>query len=407
MDLHDGRPFWPRRDGMLAVHPPLEGDRTCDVCVVGAGITGALVALELTRRGQDVIVVDRRDAGGGSTSASTALLQYEIDELLIDLTDALGRDAAVAAYRACARGIDLVERATQAAGHTCGFRRSPSVFMAIRSRDVAVLEREFDARARAGFDVAWLDADKLLDRWGLVGCAAIESAQGASVDPYRLCAHALETVIERGGRVHDRTEVIEYDVGPRRTRVVTTRGTVSARHVVVAVGYEVASLLPDLPLRLHSSFALVTEPIAHLDRRYPDGVLFWDFDDPYLYGRTTEDRRLLVGGRDEPYRDPIRRRRALPAKTRSLAGALARRLPELADAEVASSWSGTFSETPDGLAYIGGHSRFPRTYFALGFGGNGITYSALAAQYLADLVQHGTTSDDARLFDLERPIVHP
>ena len=99
MDLYDGTPFWPRRDGILCVHPPLSGDAGCDVAVVGGGITGALVALELTRRGLDVVVLDRRDAGGGSTSASTSMLQYEIDELLVDLTDALGWDAASAAYR--------------------------------------------------------------------------------------------------------------------------------------------------------------------------------------------------------------------------------------------------------------------------------------------------------------------
>ena len=79
MDLHDGTPFWPRRDGLLSVHPPLTQDETCDVVVIGGGITGSLAALELTKRGFDVVVIDRRDAGGGSTSASTSMLQYEID----------------------------------------------------------------------------------------------------------------------------------------------------------------------------------------------------------------------------------------------------------------------------------------------------------------------------------------
>ena len=117
MDLHDGTPFWPRRDGLPTVHQPLRANETCDVVVIGGGITGSLVALELTKRGADVIVLDRRDAGGGSTSASTAMLQYEIDELLIDLTTAIGGEQAETAYRECARGIDLVERATQEVGH--------------------------------------------------------------------------------------------------------------------------------------------------------------------------------------------------------------------------------------------------------------------------------------------------
>ena len=74
---------------------------------------------------------------------------------------------------------------------------------------------------------------------------------------------------------------------------------------------------------------------------------------------------------------------------------------------MAFSWCGTFAETPDGLAYIGSHSRIPRCHFALGFGGNGITYSALAAQYIAQRLSEGSYPAEARLFDLERPVIRP
>ena len=408
MDLHDGTPFWPRRDGILGVHPPVSADVSCEVVVVGAGITGSLIALELTRRGLDVVVLDRRHAGGGSTSASTSMLQYEIDELLVDLGDAIGIDAAATAYRECNRGIDLVERATQSVSHNCGFRRSPSVFMAIRRRDVDVLRRECEARAAAGFDVEFLGRDELATRWGLDAYAAIESAAGASVDPYQLCYRALERATQWGASVHDRTEVTGYEFTARRVRLRTDRGhTVNARHAVIATGYEVETLLPDLPIALHSSFAFVTEPIDDLHRSYPEGLLFWDLDDPYLYGRTTDDGRLLVGGKDEAYRDPLRRRRAMPSKVRSLAQAVPRRLPRVGEVEIAYSWSGTFAETPDGLAYIGGHSRYPRCQFALGFGGNGITYSALAAQYIADSLAGREPDAAAELFALERPTRRP
>ena len=407
-DLHDGTPFWPRRDGIIAVHPPLKSDERCDVVVVGAGITGALIALELTRRGMDVVVVDRRDAAGGSTSASTAMLQYEIDELLVDLTGALGRDAAETAYQECNRGIALVERATQAVGQSCGFRRSPSVFIAPKASGMKTLRAEFSARESAGFRVIWLDESELRSKWGLTGRAAIESEEGASVDPYALGLHALAVVQRRGARVFDRTEIVDFQFSSRRARLTTNRNaTITARHVVLATGYEVAALLPNLPIMLNSSFALVSEPIERLEAKYPDGLLWWDHDDPYLYGRTTDDGRMLIGGKDESYRDPLRRRRALTTKTRALAASMAKRLPDLTDVEVAFSWAGTFAETTDGLAYIGSHSKFPLCQFALGFGGNGITYSALAAQYIADDIDGTGAPEAARLFDLERPVIRP
>ncbi len=337
------------------------------------------------------------------------MLQYEIDTLLVDLSDAIGFEAASLAYQACREGIDEVEAVTQRIGDNCGFRRSPSVFMARRATDVATLERECAARRRAGFAVEWLDQGELLDRWGLIGKAAIQSVDGASVDPYMLAHRALARASELGARAFDRTQAVEFDQRPRSIQVRTDRGgTITARHVVVATGYEVELLLPTLPIDILTSFALVTEPIEGLDLRYPEGVLFWDLDDPYLYGRTTDDGRMLIGGRDESYRDPVRRRRALAAKTRGLLGDLERRVPDVgAVAELGFSWCGSFAETPDGLAYIGPHSKAPNCWFALGFGGNGITYSAVAAGYIADGIERRPIQPAQHLFSLERPIRRP
>jgi len=405
MDLHDGSPYWSTRDGLPASYPPLDRDRSCDVAVVGAGITGTLIALELHARGFDVVVLDRRDAAMGSTAASTSMLQYEIDELMIDLADAYSEDVARTCYTESARGIDLVARTTERLGVSCGFRRSPSVFIAVKRRDVPVVRAEMDARAAAGFDVRWLEPEELRERWGLDGIGAVESTCGASVDPYALAHAGLSALKTGGASIFDRTEVTSFELSPRRVRLVTDRGsTVSAKWCVVATGYEVADLVK-LPISLLSTFAFVSEPVADLARRYPDGLLFWEYADPYLYGRTTDDGRILVGGRDEQYRDARRRGRALPAKARALARDAAQRLPAV-ELEVGFSWCGTFAETPDGLPYIGVHPSLPRCRFALGFGGNGITYSALAADYIASELT-GNPVSAAEMFRLDRPERRP
>ena len=271
MNLHDGTPFWPRRDGILAVHPPVSEDLSCDVLVVGAGITGSLVSLELTRRGLDVVVVDRRDAGGGSTSASTALLQYEIDELLIDLARTIGWDDAEAAYRECNRAIDLIEQATQTVGHNCGFRRSPSIFTAIRKSDIAVLHGEYEARRRAGFDVSWLDET---DAAGPLGDQRLRGDRVATRRLRRSLLVVLPSARDgpsaRGGRSSIEPRSLDSRSRQRRARMTTSRGTtITARHVVLATGYEVKQLLPDLPISLHTTFALVTEPLDGLDSNVP------------------------------------------------------------------------------------------------------------------------------------------
>lgn len=79
MDLKSDYPYWAVKNGLMYAVPQPDADLTCDVAVVGAGITGALIDDELAGHGHDVVVLDQRNVGWGSTSASTALLQYEID----------------------------------------------------------------------------------------------------------------------------------------------------------------------------------------------------------------------------------------------------------------------------------------------------------------------------------------
>ena len=116
MDLHSGAPFWLVRNGLGVSHPSLTRGERCDVAIIGAGVTGALVADALTARGHDVVLIDRRDAGLGSTCASTALLQYEIDVELAPLIALVGEPAAVRAYQLGIEAIDEVERLVEALG---------------------------------------------------------------------------------------------------------------------------------------------------------------------------------------------------------------------------------------------------------------------------------------------------
>ena len=109
MDLRTGAAFWPLKNGLIGVYPPLERSETCDVAVIGAGVSGALVAQRLAEAGCDVIVVDRDDVAMGSTAATTGLLQYETDTSLTELAAHFGVDRAVRSWKLGQRAIDDIE----------------------------------------------------------------------------------------------------------------------------------------------------------------------------------------------------------------------------------------------------------------------------------------------------------
>jgi glycine/D-amino acid oxidase-like deaminating enzyme len=139
MDLMSGYPFWPIKNGLIASYPVLKQDLSCDVAIIGGGITGALLAYYLTEAGCDAVLVDRRDIGGGSTSASTALLQYEVDTPLFQLIDMVGREQAVRSYMLCLEAIGKLARLIDELDDDCGFEPKHSLYLASRRRHVADL----------------------------------------------------------------------------------------------------------------------------------------------------------------------------------------------------------------------------------------------------------------------------
>lgn len=128
----------------------------------------------------------------GSTSATTAMLQYEIDEPLYSLIAKVGENAAVDSYAGGVLAIDKLEKIVKAVRADCGFERKQSAYIADSKRDLEWLEKEYACRKKFHFDVLWLTKRQLKIQFGMLGEGAILSKAGASLDAYCL-THALLT----------------------------------------------------------------------------------------------------------------------------------------------------------------------------------------------------------------------
>ena len=402
MDVKSGYPYWAVKNGLMHAFPPIQADARCDVAVVGGGVSGALIARELAAHGHDVVVLEQRDIAWGSTAASTALLQYEIDTHLVDLARTVGQADAVRAYRACAEAIDgLAEVAGEV--RDVGFSRARSLYYASRPWHRARLETEFAARRQCGLPVQWLPPEALQSRFGIDAVGAILTSKAAQVDPYRFTSRLLDRLCQHGVRVFDRSCVTRIQTTSRDVELHTQAGPrVRAKHVVLAAGYASQQWLDRPVARNRSSYAFISDPV-------PDGLLgplartlVWESARPYLYFRSTQDGRLLVGGDDDAVDIPARRDRRVDRKARRLLARVQAMFPRLDMLLPAFSWAGTFAETADGLPYFGPHPQWgPRVLFAMAYGGNGITYSLIGAQLLRARIER-RRHELAALFGFER-----
>lgn len=381
--LRSNEPFWLVKNGLINSYPSLDRDIETEILVVGSGITGSLIAHRCIAEGYETALIDRREIAHGSSSATTSMLQYEIDTALFELVEMIGEEAAVASYWACFNSIDDLGKISKQIKSTCGFKKKESVYMAALKKDVPWLTKEFKAREKHGFPVSWLEPAEIEEKFGMVGTlGGILSAQGGSIDAFCLAHELLQYNQKHGLAIYDKTDLVKKQHTKNGVKLTTEYGNViKAKKVIYCNGFESVEMIKDKFVDLLSTYAIVGE-ISEDDHSHLSETLFWNTADPYIYMRTTDDNRILIGGEDEEFVDPAKRDGLITEKSAKLERKLKKLLPGM-KFRTDFAWAGTFGETKDGLPYIGEHPNFPSAYFVLGFGGNGITFSAIGMDMVA------------------------
>jgi glycine/D-amino acid oxidase-like deaminating enzyme len=324
---------------------------------------------------------------------------FEIDQPLTRLSGMIGRAKAEQAWRRSRLSIESLAVRISELGITCGVERRPSLYLAGNALGPPGLRDEADARRQAGIDAGYLAPAALKGRFGIVRDAAIVSRGNLSLDPRKLTAGLLLKALERGARYYAPTEATAIKGGRSEVTIATKDGpTVTAGHAVLATGYELTDIVPATRHQIVSTWAIATkrQPRAV----WPEESFVWEASDPYLYMRATKDGRVICGGEDEDFSDEKRRDALIATKSARLSQKLQKLFPGL-DPQAEFAWAGSFGTTTTGLPYIGSLPGHPRVHAVMGYGGNGITYSRIAAEIVTTAID-GRDDCDAHLFLFKR-----
>jgi glycine/D-amino acid oxidase-like deaminating enzyme/nitrite reductase/ring-hydroxylating ferredoxin subunit len=372
---------------------------SADVCVIGAGIAGLLVAHRLLGEGKSVIVVDRAGIAAGETGKTTAHLTAVVDSGYRDIASMHGKEAAALVAESHLSAITRLEHVIRNEGIECDFARVDAYSYANASdrEALSALEPEREAATDARLVCEIVDSAPLPFRTG----PALRFPMQAEVDVQKLVAGLARSIVQRGGLVYApvRVDAIEKG-GP--LRVHTTRGPViEASSVVVATNTPVNDVVTmhtkQAPYRSYAIAAPI--PQGSITR-----ALFWDRENPYHYvrtlrlgvpGRSGEQEVVIVGGEDHK----VGQEAHAEACWAKLEDWMRARFPKAA--AVSHRWSGQVNEPADGLAFIGQNPGDEEIYIVTGQSGNGMTYGAIAALLIGDLVL-GRQSPYATLYDPSR-----
>ena len=396
-DLRTGRSLWADGYGLGVPVRPLKASISVDVAVVGAGVSGAFMAHELSRD-HSVAVLDRRPPLMGSTVASTALLQWEIDLPLTALAEKVGAAKAKRAYVRSRSAVDALKRIVAEERIVCGLKGKGTLYLAGDEYGHRALETEAEARAAIGLESRYIGPAALREQFGVDRTGAIFSQGSASADPARLAAGLLRRAQKAGAGVWSRVEVLEAASDPEGVTLLTDAGhAVRAKTVVFCCGYEFPKGVPTPGAKVISTWAMASKPRQRCPAWLRE-TLVWEASDPYLYFRMGGDGRLIVGGEDEATPDAHADKAKLKRKCETIARKLKTLLPEV-EFEIDYSWAGAFGESATGLPSIAPVPDMDHAWAVMGFGGNGITYSVSASQGVSAAIRGGAELDA----DLYRP----
>lgn len=362
-------------DRSLPQFPPLVETLSVDTAIVGGGWTGLQLAIRLAEAGQRVAVLERRRLGSGTTGGTTAHLTASLDVPWRAVLARFGEDAARLVARSVSRAIDEIEVTSRRAGGGDSFERVPGYLAATTDHALEELEQEEEACRRVGLEAHSVEPTSVVLR-ALGARGALRIERQAEIDPIAHLEGLVRRFVDAGGRVFEHSPVLETndDGADCAGGAVHAKSVVHATHT--PVGLSAAVQTRAVPYMSYVLAARLAQPL--------EAALFWDTEDPYHYVRSlAPDRRVvLIGGEDHHVGrcdDPVLRHEALDRWARERLGPF----------EVLTRWSAELFEPADGLPYIGRLPGSRQQLVASGFSGTGLTFGAVAAALLADLMLHG------------------
>lgn len=379
---------------------PLQGAKSADVCVIGAGFTGISTALHLAERGYDVHVVEANKVGWGASGRNGGQLIGGISGER-QIAKHLGRDVEDVFGELRWAGHSIVRERVRRYDIDCDLKFG-YLDVAIKKRHLHDIEYDFARLEKAGFphEVRILSREETAETIGTNAyIGALLNMGNGHLHPLNLCVGEANAAAALGTTIFEHSPVLDIKNGSKAT-VVTESGSITADAIVIAGNayHDVESKLRGVMFPVNS-FIVATEPLPDevVATINPLDLAVCDPNFILEYYRLSADKRLLFGARLNYFGDDPR---YIAKKHR---GKISRIYPQLANIGIDYAWGGTIGVPINRVPQLGRIA--PNIFYCQGYSGHGVNVTHLAGQIMADAV--AGTFERFNLFADVKPIVIP
>ncbi len=382
----------------LPPFPPLKGQATADVCVIGGGYTGLSTALHLAERGYDVVLIEAHRVGfgasgrnGGQVGSGQRLEQDQLERML-------GRETARKLWDLGEEAKHLVRDLADRHGIDARFR--PGIVHACWRKSELPHTQAYAEKLARDYDYPHVE---FLDREALQAICPSPAYHGGDIDrgaghihPLRFALGLAKAAADAGVRIHEGTLATEITEGAT-VRVTTEEGEVSARHLVLACNGYLGRLSTKVAARVMpiNNYIAATEPLGpRAAQVLTQDVAVADTKFVVNYFRLSEDNRLLFGGGESyGYRFPADMEAVVRRPMLEV-------FPHLRDIRIDHVWGGTLAITMNRMPCF---TRLAGNILsASGYSGHGVAMATLAGKLLAE-----ATAGQAERFDVMAQVPTP
>lgn len=362
-------------------------DGLADVAIIGGGFTGLSAALALAKRGARVVLLEKGRVVGEASGRNGGQCNNGTAHDFGALSARFGKDIAKAYYRSHCDAVDTVERLAREEGIDCNFNRCGRVKLAAKPAHYDKLARAHDLlAAEVDQNVRLVPPDRIRDEVGSDAFhGGLIQTTSAQVHPARFGVGLADAAARAGARIYEGADVTYFQRGPQGWRVTSSRGTVTAKQVLVATGGAPAvGPFGFFRRRIVSvgSFIIATQPLddALIDRLLPARRNYVTSKNIGNYFRLAPDNRLIFGGRA---RFAISDPRSDAKSGLILEAAMAEMFPALKGVGIDHVWGGMVDLTADRLPRAG---ETDGLYYSMGYSGHGVQMATYMGQQMARVI---------------------